>query len=140
VNFTSVNTSPEISDWWFAGLHPVQSRRVKPPHAADSAFSMECKLHSSIPIFSKTDIGAVGDPERTAMLVLVEAVTYHVKEDVTDEKKEIVLIERLRPVWRGDAITYGSCFGGWETSRPEAFRNLVKTERVKGIMEGLGEK
>jgi flavin reductase (DIM6/NTAB) family NADH-FMN oxidoreductase RutF len=139
-NFTSVNTPPQMSEWPLAGLHPVPSKLVKPPHAAESAFSMECKLHSSIPILSKMDLGDDGLPVRTATLVLVEAVMYHVREDVIDKKLETLDIAKLRPVWRGGGITYGSCFGGWETPRPEAFRNLLETERVRGIVDDLAEK
>jgi flavin reductase (DIM6/NTAB) family NADH-FMN oxidoreductase RutF len=138
-NFTSVNTPPQMSEWPFAGLHPIKSRIVKPPYAAESAFSMECKLHSSIPILSKTDVGEDGLPVRTATLVLVEAVMYHVREDVIDKKLETIDIEKLRPVWRGGGITYGACFDGWETPRPEAFSKLLETTRVQGIVEHLGE-
>jgi flavin reductase (DIM6/NTAB) family NADH-FMN oxidoreductase RutF len=139
-NFTSVNTPPHISEWDLAGLHPTPSKLVKPPHAAESAFSMECKVHSSIPILSKTDVGGDGKPVGTATLVLVEAIMYHVREDVIDEKRETIDIAKLRPVWRGGGITYGSCFGGFETERPEAFRKLLETERVKNIMETLEER
>lgn len=139
-NFTSVNTAPLVSEWPLAGLHPVKSQKVKPPHCAESAFSMECKLHSSIPILSKTDIGEDGKAIRTATLVLVEAVMYHVRDDAIDEKLETVDIAKLRPVWRGGGITYGSCFGGWDTPRPEAFAKLLETDRVQDIMKSLATK
>jgi flavin reductase (DIM6/NTAB) family NADH-FMN oxidoreductase RutF len=139
-NFTSVNTASHISEWPLAGLHPVPSQKVKPPHVAEAAFSMECKLHSSIPILSKTDVDLDGKPVCTATLVLVEAVMYHVYEDAIDEKLETVDMRKLRPVWRAGGITYGSCFGGWETPRPEAFGKLLETDRVRDIMKGLGNK
>lgn len=138
-NFTSVNTPPQISEWVMSGLHPLKSSTVKPAHVAESAFSMECRLHSTMPIFSKTAVKEDGSPRRTATLALVEAIMFHVREDAVDEKRETVDISVLRPVWRGGGITYGACFDGWETQRPEAFRDLRGKEPVKGMLKGLGQ-
>lgn len=132
-NSSSVNTPPQLSEWPFSGLHPRQSTIVKPPHPAEAAFSMECKVHSLSPIYSKNRKNDDGSPVRTATLVLCEAVLYHIREDTIDEKKETVKIEVLRPVWRGGGITYGSLFDGWETPRPIAFRDLREQANVKEI-------
>jgi len=133
-NFTSVNTPPTISEWELAGLHPRPSEKVKASYVGESAFSMECKLQSIQTIFSKTLVDGQGKPVRSATLALVEAVMFHVREDVVDEKRETVDIKVLRPVWRGGGITYGTCFEGWETLRPEPFRVLRQTERVQKIL------
>ncbi|KAF2400572.1 hypothetical protein EJ06DRAFT_537559 [Trichodelitschia bisporula] len=132
-NFTSVNTPPHVEEWALAGLHPVPSTKIRPPYAAESAFSIECKVHSTTPIYSAAD-----PTVRTATVVLVEAVMFHVREDVVNEARETVDIRKLRPVWRGGGITYGACFDGWETPRPPAFRELKKTARVRDIL-GLNE-
>ncbi|KAH6677714.1 hypothetical protein B0J14DRAFT_584995 [Halenospora varia] len=137
-NFTSVNTPPQISEWMVSGLHPAKSSKVAPPHVAESAFSMECRLHSTIPIYSKTVCREDGSPVRTATLVLAEALMFHVREDAIDEKRETVDIRVLRPVWRGGGITYGNCFSGWETPRPDAFRILRQTSPVKDILQHSG--
>ena len=133
-NFTSVNSPPHISEWALSGLHPLPSKLVKPPHVGESAFSIECKVHTVIPVYSKTT--KVGEERgmRTATLVLVEAVMFHAREDALDTKKEMVDIKVLRPVWRGGGITYGSCFDGFETPRPEAFRNLRDEQVIKEIL------
>lgn len=136
-NFTSVNTARCVSEWPLSGLHPVESEIVRPPYVAESAFSMECKVHSSHPIFSKTEVDGEDKPVRTATMVLVEAVMWHVWEGIVDEKLETVDVIKLRAVWRGGGITYGSAHGVWETRRPEAMRKLMEMERVKGIMEEM---
>lgn len=136
-NFTSVNTARHMSEWPLAGLRPMKSDMVKPPYVAESAFSMECRFHSSVPILSNMEVDGAGKPVRTATLVLIEAVLWHVWEDVIDEKLETLDVTKLRPVWRGGGITYGSAHGVWETPRPEAFRKLMETERVKTIMKGM---
>lgn len=133
-NFTSINTPPQISEWELSGLHPIESCKVKAPYVAESAFSMECTLHSVLPIHSKTVLGEDGEFMKTATHVLVEAVMFHVREDAIDEQQETVSLEVLRPVWRGGGITYGSCFDGWETPRPEPFRVLRQVESVRSIL------
>lgn len=136
-NFTSVNTPPHLSEWPLAGLHPLKSSKVRPPHVAESAFSMECKLHSATPLFSRTKVNEDGSPERANTLVLVEAVMFHAREDAIDENREAVDIKVLRPVWRGGGITYGTCFGGWETPRPNPFRVLRETQPIKDILNTI---
>jgi flavin reductase (DIM6/NTAB) family NADH-FMN oxidoreductase RutF len=136
-NFTSVNTPPHLSEWPLAGLHPLKSSKVRPPHVAESAFSMECKLHSVTPLFSKTKVNNDGTPERANTLVLVEAVLFHAREDAIDRKRETVDIKVLRPVWRGGGITYGTCFGGWETPRPDSFRALREIQPIKDILQTI---
>jgi flavin reductase (DIM6/NTAB) family NADH-FMN oxidoreductase RutF len=136
-NFTSVNTPPHLSEWPLAGLHPLKSSKVRPPHVAESAFSMECKLYSVTPLFSKSKVNEDGTPERANTLVLVEAVMFHAREDAIDQKRETVDLKVLRPVWRGGGITYGTCFGGWETPRPDSFRALRETQPIKSILQTM---
>ena len=136
-NFTSVNTPAHLSEWPLAGLHPLKSSKVRPPHVAESAFSIECKLLSVTPLFLKSKVNQDGSPERANTLILVEAVMFHAREDAIDEKKETVDIKVLRPVWRAGGITYGTCFGGWETPRPDSFRNLRETQPIKDILRTM---
>ncbi|KAF1815654.1 hypothetical protein P152DRAFT_410680 [Eremomyces bilateralis CBS 781.70] len=136
-NMTSVNTPPHVSEWPLSGLHPVHSHMVKPPHVGESAFSIECHVHSTIPIYSQREVHDDGRKVRTATMVLFRAVMYHVRDDAINDRMETVDIGVLRPVWRGGGITYGSCFGGWETERPKAFRHLVEQEDVKAVLNQL---
>jgi flavin reductase (DIM6/NTAB) family NADH-FMN oxidoreductase RutF len=133
-NFTSVNAPPRISEWQLSGLTAKKSRVVKPSFVGEAAFSIECKLHSIHTIYSKTVVDTDGNAVRSATLALVEAVMFHVREDAIDEKRETVDIKILRPVWRGGGITYGSCFGGWETPRPEPFRRLRESKTIRDLL------
>jgi flavin reductase (DIM6/NTAB) family NADH-FMN oxidoreductase RutF len=138
-NFTSVNTPRHVSEWALSGLHPIPSIRVAAPHVAESAFSIECKVHSTHPIYSNKAMSEDGSKARTATLVLFEALMYHVRDDAINEKLETVDLKVLRPIWRGGGIIYGTCFSGWETERPKAFRDLIRTERVQKILQTLGQ-
>lgn len=73
---------------------------------------------------------------RTATLVLVEAVVWHVREDLVakDPAKATADMKLLRPVWRGGGITYGTCFQGFELPRPETWRKVKEQEEfVKAL-------
>lgn len=133
-NYTSTNTPHGTSEWAISGLTAAPSKLVKPTHVAESAFSAECKLYSKQEILSpKTGL-------RSAMLVLVEVVQWHVRKDMIDESQATVDVKLLRPVWRGGGITYGSAFSGFELPRPERFGAVRERgeieEFVKAKVEG----
>jgi flavin reductase (DIM6/NTAB) family NADH-FMN oxidoreductase RutF len=130
-NATSINTPRHISEWPLSGLHPKPASVVKPPYASESAFSMELKYHSHQDIIGKAGV-------RTATLVLLEAVLFHVREDAIGADKATVDIAKLRPVWRGGGITYGTSFQGFELPRPVAFRTIRETLEIKKLV-GEGE-
>ncbi|KAF2495862.1 hypothetical protein BU16DRAFT_538486 [Lophium mytilinum] len=125
-NYTSINTPPHLSEWELAGLSPVASQVVKAPHVGESAFSVECKLHSSHDIIGKSG-------KRSATLVLVEAVMFHVREDAVDEAGVTADAGVLRAIWRGGGITYGVCANAWELPRPETWRVEREREDVKKL-------
>ncbi|KAF2808489.1 uncharacterized protein BDZ99DRAFT_419640 [Mytilinidion resinicola] len=125
-NYTSINTPPHVSEWEPAGLSQVASQVVKAPHVGESAFSVECKLHSSQDIVGKNG-------KRSATLVLVEAVMFHCREDAVDEAGVTANPAVLRAVWRGGGITYGVCTNAWELPRPGAWRDEREREEVKKL-------
>jgi flavin reductase (DIM6/NTAB) family NADH-FMN oxidoreductase RutF len=130
-NYTSINTPPHISEWELAGLCPMPSQLVKAPYVAESAFSVECKIHSSQDIMGKSG-------KRSATLVLVEAVMFHVREDVVDEAGVVADPGLLRAIWRGGGITYGICTNVWELPRPEPWRVERERQEVKKLEEKIG--
>jgi len=131
-NYTSTNAPPGASEWALSGLHALRSNVVRPTYVAESAFSIECKL------FSKQQIDSPKTGERSAMLCIVEAVQFHVREEALiggkDGDRCTVDIAKLRPVWRGGGITYGTALGGFEIPRPEACRVDREKESVKGLI------
>ena len=127
-NSTSVNTPPQISEWELSGLHQRQSVKVAPPHVAESPFSIELKYHSHEDFTSPTT------DKRSATMVLLEAVQYHVRSDAIAADRATVDISKLRPCFRAGGITYGVAFDGFEILRPGPFRNLREREDVKALI------
>jgi len=124
-NYTSTNTPPSLSEWPLSGLTPRKSDVIEPTYVGESAFSIECKLHSSQEIKSpRTGL-------RSALLVIVEAVRFHVREDALAEDKCSVDLAKLRPIWRAGGISYGCAREGFELPRPEAWRLAREREDVK---------
>ncbi|KXJ96025.1 hypothetical protein Micbo1qcDRAFT_192891 [Microdochium bolleyi] len=134
-NFASVNTPSNVSEWDLTGLTPAPSVAIRPPHVAESPFSVECRLYSQQDIYSKTKPDV-----RTSTLVVVEAVRYHVWEDVIDANRSELDHAKARPVFRSDGQTYGSCKEVFELPRPERFSKLVQDEgsKVTEILGGAG--
>jgi flavin reductase (DIM6/NTAB) family NADH-FMN oxidoreductase RutF len=123
-NMSSINTPPHVSEWPITGLHASPSMDVSPATISESGVSVECKLHSHQDLINREGM-------RTATLVLVEAVVWHVREDLIakDSARATADLALLRPVWRGGGITYGTCFQGFELPRPATW-SKVKAEHV----------
>jgi flavin reductase (DIM6/NTAB) family NADH-FMN oxidoreductase RutF len=132
-NATSINTPPHVSEWPLTGLHPQTGRLVKPQYALESAFSIELNYHSH------QDIVSPKSGRRTATMVLLQAVLFHVWEDAIGPDKATVDIATLRPVFRAGGITYGVCLNGFELPRPEAYRNVREGRDVQVLVGGLEE-
>ncbi|KAH7303849.1 flavoprotein oxygenase [Stachybotrys elegans] len=126
-NFTSINTPPHISEWNLAGLTPAASAVVKPPFVAESPYSAECKLHSHQEISSKRT------GRRTATLVLVEIVRFHIWRQALAEDMATADLSKLRPVFRAGGTTYGTVQSAFEIPRPPPFRNLVQSDAVNTL-------
>jgi len=130
-NATSINTPPHVSEWPLTGLHPRAGRLVKPQYALESAFSIEMKYHSH------QDIVSPKSGKRTATMVLLQAVLFHVWEDAIAQDKATVDIATLRPVFRAGGITYGVWLHGFELPRPEAYRNVREGKEVQVLVGDL---
>ncbi|EMG50555.1 hypothetical protein SBY92_001359 [Candida maltosa Xu316] len=128
-NYAATNAPPGIDEWKLTGLTPVQSTKVKPPHVAESAFSIEAKLIHSHEWKSKTD------PNRaTGTLTIVEGVNFHIREDVINKDLNNIDIAKLKPVSRLGGITYGRTVDGYEKPRPD-FDKESSTEEVKELLQ-----
>jgi flavin reductase (DIM6/NTAB) family NADH-FMN oxidoreductase RutF len=130
-NATSTNTPPQISEWPLTGLHPRAGRLAKPYYALESAFSIELEY------YSHQDIVSAQSGKRTANLVLLRAVLFHVWETAFGQDKATVDFATLRPVFRAGGITYGVCLQGFELPRPEAFRNIREEREVQALFGDL---
>jgi flavin reductase (DIM6/NTAB) family NADH-FMN oxidoreductase RutF len=132
MNFSSINTPPNFSEWPLTGLTPSPSKIIQPASIAESAVSVECRLHSHQDLINRHGT-------RTATLVLVEAVMWHVKEDIIreDPARATAQLKLLRPVWRGGGITYGTCLQGFELPRPATWKKVKEEKEVSDILSLL---
>lgn len=132
MNFSSINTPPNFSEWPLSGLTPSPSKVVQPASIAESAVSVECRLHSHQDLINRHGT-------RTATLVLVEAVMWHVREDIIgeDSARATAQLKLLRPVWRGGGITYGTCLQGFELPRPATWKKVKEEKEVSDILSLL---
>lgn len=118
-NFTSIDAPPEGDEWEYSGLTPLESEDVKPPHVAESAFSVEAKYITHHEWKSKLD------PSRTSgVTVIVEGVKFHIREDVADEGLTLIDIGKLKPVSRLGGISYGRTNEIFELNRPDFKRDV----------------
>lgn len=72
---------------------------------------------------------------RTATLMILQAVRFHIWEDVLNDDRATADMAKLRPVFRAGGITYGTCFNGFEIPRPEAFRHVRENPEVEAIVQ-----
>lgn len=128
-NYTSTNAPPEVSEWDVSGLTPLASKKVKPPHVGESAFSVEAKLVTHHEWKSKVD----GEPNGT--LVIVEGINFHIREDATNESFTTLDPEILKPVSRLGGITYGRTTQAFEMLRPSWADEEKRAEVQQALKE-----
>lgn len=121
-NYCCTDCPPEVDEWQLSGLTPVESKKVKPPHVAESAFSVEAKLIHSHEWTSKLS------DAKTGTLCIVEGVNFHVRDDVINEDKNIIDPAKLLPVSRLGGITYSRTVSGYEMPRPDFNAEKEKPE------------
>jgi len=84
---------PEVSELEQVGLTPAPSRRVAPPRVAESPASLECRLHTHLPIGVRH-------------LLIGEVVWVHARDGIVDPQTLRIVPERYHPVGRFYANRY----------------------------------
>jgi flavin reductase (DIM6/NTAB) family NADH-FMN oxidoreductase RutF len=124
MNATSVDGPPEVNEWQVAGFTPIPSvsfilhvaswvphidiqETVKPARIAESAFSLECTLHHSVPIGENHMVLFVGHVRRI-----------HARNAVLAEDGKTVDWSKLMPVNRLGGNNYASLGNVYEIPRP----------------------
>lgn len=103
---------------------------MKPPHVAESAFSVEAKLVSHhlwhSPVSGKN----------TGVTIFAEGVNFHVCEDIWVEGQEgsVIDIEKLKPISRLGGVIFGKTVKGLETPRPHFAKESDKID-VESVLE-----
>ncbi|KIR30564.1 hypothetical protein I307_03675 [Cryptococcus deuterogattii 99/473] len=91
-NFTSIDAPYNVDEWALSGLTQRPSETVKPPHVAESAFSMECE------VLHWYDL--IGDKGQHTQAVILGKIK---RFQVANQMK--VLTEKLRPMSRLGGIS-----------------------------------
>lgn len=111
-NITSVEAS-EVDEWILSGLTMEPSTLVKPARVKESAFSMECELHSY------QDITPAGAAEPTVTVVLGLIRHAHAMESVLDSDGARVDPDKLQAVARMGGETYSKVVEWFDVPRPK---------------------
>src|SRR5438067_10335481 len=80
VNRSSKELPPGESEVEYVGLHTTPSVKVKPPRLVESPVSLECRLHTLLPI---------GTGPIAGNLVVGEVLAIHVADRVLDERGRV---------------------------------------------------
>lgn len=129
-NYCAIDAPSNVSEWELSGLTPVESKLVKAPRVAESAFVIEAKLVSYQEWFSKTEPG-----KRTGVMAVLEGVRFVVREDAMNEERSVVDVSVLRPVGRLGGVSYGVVREGFELPRP-----IWGKEKEKGVPREVAER
>ncbi|UZJ56975.1 hypothetical protein CBS101457_006295 [Exobasidium rhododendri] len=128
-NWTCVDAPHGVSEWELSGLTPVKSKywgNDGPPLVGESAFSLECEYHDSLPM--KNDEGAT-----TGHVVIGRIRNYVLNEGIRQPNGDISP-DALLPVGRGGGITYLRVNRGFELPRP-LWKEEQDSEQVKTALQ-----
>ncbi|RPA94722.1 hypothetical protein L873DRAFT_1792800 [Choiromyces venosus 120613-1] len=131
-NYTSINAPHGVSEWALSGLTPAKSKKVRPDRVAESVFSIEAVYRAHHEWISP------GSGKASGVLVILEGVNFHVREDALNDEGNIIDPAVLQPVSRLGGITYARTTAGFELPRPE-FKKEVEREEVKGLVKPKAE-
>ncbi|KAH8090660.1 hypothetical protein HD553DRAFT_354235 [Filobasidium floriforme] len=128
-NYAAIDAPEGQSEWPLTGLTQRESRHVKVPHVAESAFSMECQLMHHQPI--QNDAG-----DTTQSVFIARVRKFHIKEHVIDPDDTDIKImpEKFKVVARLGGWTYGRVTSGYEVPRPVWAREKDDLER-RGLVK-----
>lgn len=112
-NFCSIDAPRGLSEFKLSGLTPLESVIVKPPHVAESLFSVEAQLIHHEQFYSAAD-----PTKKSGSVLMVKGVYFHIREDVMNDEKTLIRMDKLRPVSRIGGIGYLRTTSGFEVKRP----------------------
>jgi flavin reductase (DIM6/NTAB) family NADH-FMN oxidoreductase RutF len=119
MNVTAANYPPGIDEFEAAGVAAVASAAVRPPRVANAPVSLECKLHTLVP---------VGQGPGSATLVIGVIQLMHVRADIINERHYID-ITKLRPIGRLAGASYAYVHETFDMIRPVYNPSTGQVER-----------
>lgn len=111
MNLTSADFPPEISEFEWADLTPVESDHIVPPRVGESPMSMECAV-----------VGITQVPGANSWLVMGEVLAFHISERVW--RNERIDLSLVRPLTRLGGNDYG-VFGTIEKLKRPVYSDLL---------------
>lgn len=106
MNLASADLPPEVSEFDYAGLTPLDSVKVRSPRVKEAPISMECTLVKSIRIGRSPNDLMIG-----------EVVLFHVADELLEGR--VVDVEKLKPVGRLGEYLYCNVRDIFEMVRPK---------------------
>ncbi len=114
MNASSEEAPPEIDELLAAELTPAPSRLVRPHGVAEAPIRMECRLDRFV---------EVGE-EDGATLVLGRIVAWHIRDELFDEERLRIRIDRLHAI--------GRLAGDWYTRTRDQFEMVRPNPTYQG--------
>jgi flavin reductase (DIM6/NTAB) family NADH-FMN oxidoreductase RutF len=108
MNVTAANYPPSADEFEAAGVAAMASAAVRAPRVADAPVSLECTLHTLVP---------VGQGPGSATLVIGVIQLFHVRTDIINERHYID-ITKLRPIARLAGSSYAYVHETFDMIRP----------------------
>ncbi|MGA3132320.1 MAG: flavin reductase family protein [Terracidiphilus sp.] len=108
MNLCSADLPPEVDEFEFSGLTPLESDVVKPPRVAESRVQMECRLRQILVVSEEPGGGS---------LVLGDVLRFHIEESILDGYK--IDPDRLNAIGRMGGPTYARTRDRFEMQRPK---------------------
>lgn len=114
-NATSLDVPYEISEWELSGLTPRDSTTVRPKRVQEAVFSIEGKL---LEMKSLDYHGHAARGKPAGALAIIEAKRFWIQEGASNEARDNVDLDALRPVVQLGGISYGRLRDTFELPRP----------------------
>ena len=101
---------PDVDEFEFSGLTPVNSQKIKPPQVKEAKISFECKLNQIVEVGD----GTAG----SGFVVIGTIVLFHIDDDIYDNGR--ILLDQLEPL--------GRLAGNWYTRSTDTLKIVRKVK------------
>lgn len=109
MNLTAALLPQGQSEFEFAGITPAPSHTIQVPRVAEAPIAYECKLQRII---------TVSDQPGGGSAVFGEVQRIHVRDDIFDQEKGYIVLDKYKPVGRLGGMGYVRVTDTFEMKRP----------------------
>ncbi|GEN36304.1 MULTISPECIES: flavin reductase family protein [Aneurinibacillus] len=111
INKTAASLDPDESELDLTQLHTVDSTHISVPGIKEAPIRFECKLEKHLTFNGE-------DGKITADLLIGQIVYYHIADDLYDQDKGYILVDKVKPVSRLAGNTYAKLGELFSIKRP----------------------